>query len=233
MENKSLVVINYDDSRTLEVIKESVAKNATKEEFDYFLAYCRHTGLNPLKHEIWFIKTSKGVQVMTGINGYMAIANSHPQFDGIETEFTKDEQGKLESCTCRVWRKDRSRPHQETVYFEEYNQGSGNWVTKPHTMLAKVAKAHALREAFTQELAGTYIEDEYKGETIEVSPVEEGEKKYIYKISAIKDEEKKAKFLDFLASHGCKTTISNGNEYFESAQKLEKLSEVQVQNIGD
>ena len=40
-------------------------------------------------------------------------------------------------------------------------------------------------------------------------------------------------FLDFLASHGCETTVSNGNEYFESSQKLEKLSDVQVQNIGD
>ena len=233
MENKSLTVVNYDDSKTLAVIKESVAKNATKEEFDYFLAYCKHTGLNPLKHEIWFIKTNRGVQVMTGINGYMAIANSNPQFDGIETEFAKDAQGKLESCTCRVWRKDRSRPHQETVYFNEYNQGSGNWITKPHTMLAKVAKAHALREAFTQELGGMYIEDEYKpNDEIEATPVEES-KKYIYKISAIQDEEKKAKFLDFLASHGCETTISNGNEYFESAQKLEKLSEVEVEKLGD
>ena len=233
MENKSLTVVNYDDSKTLAVIKESVAKDATPAEFNYFLAYCKHTGLNPLKHEIWFIKTNRGVQVMTGINGYMAIANSNPQFDGIETEFAKDAQGKLESCTCRVWRKDRSRPHQETVYFNEYNQGSGNWITKPHTMLAKVAKAHALREAFTQELGGMYIEDEYKpNEEIESTPVVES-KKYIYKISAIQDEEKKAKFLDFLASHGCETTVSNGNEYFESSQKLEKLSEVQVQNIGD
>ena len=233
MENKSLTVVNYDDSKTLAVIKESVAKDATPAEFNYFLAYCKHTGLNPLKHEIWFIKTNRGVQVMTGINGYMAIANSNPQFDGIETEFAKDAQGKLESCTCRVWRKDRSRPHQETVYFNEYNQGSGNWITKPHTMLAKVAKAHALREAFTQELGGMYIEDEYKpNDEIEATPVEES-KKYIYKISAIQDEEKKAKFLDFLASHGCETTISNGNEYFESAQKLEKLSEVEVEKLGD
>ena len=233
MENKSLAVVNYDDSKTLAVIKESVAKDATPAEFNYFLAYCKHTGLNPLKHEIWFIKTNRGVQVMTGINGYMAIANSNPQFDGIETEFAKDAQGKLESCTCRVWRKDRSRPHQETVYFNEYNQGSGNWITKPHTMLAKVAKAHALREAFTQELGGMYIEDEYKpNDEIEATPVEES-KKYIYKISAIQDEEKKAKFLDFLTSHGCETTISNGNEYFESAQKLEKLSEVEVEKLGD
>ncbi|MBO7695026.1 MAG: phage recombination protein Bet [Methanobrevibacter sp.] len=233
MENKSLTVVNYDDSKTLAIIKESVAKDATPAEFNYFLAYCKHTGLNPLKHEIWFIKTNRGVQVMTGINGYMAIANSNPQFDGIETEFAKDAQGKLESCTCRVWRKDRSRPHQETVYFNEYNQGSGNWITKPHTMLAKVAKAHALREAFTQELGGMYIEDEYKpNEEIESTPVVES-KKYIYKISAIQEEEKKAKFLDFLASHGCETTISNGNEYFESAQKLEKLSDVEVEKLGD
>ena len=233
MENKSLTVVNYDDSKTLAIIKESVAKDATPAEFNYFLAYCKHTGLNPLKHEIWFIKTNRGVQVMTGINGYMAIANSNPQFDGIETEFAKDAQGKLESCTCRVWRKDRSRPHQETVYFNEYNQGSGNWITKPHTMLAKVAKAHALREAFTQELGGMYIEDEYKpNEEIESTPVVES-KKYIYKISAIQEEEKKAKFLDFLASHGCETTISNGNEYFESSQKLEKLSDVEVEKLGD
>ena len=231
MNNKSLAIINYDDEKTLQVIKESIAPNATPAELAYFIEYCRHTGLNPIKKEIWFIKTSRGIQVLTGINGFFEIANASPQFDGLEVEFQDNDKGEPISCTCKVWRKDRSHAHVEKVYMSEYNQRQGTWLTKPRTMLAKVAKAHALREAFSQELAGIYIEEEMPKEVVEV--VSEPAKKYIYKLSNIEDGEKKASLLKMLAERNITTTISNGAEYLESEQKLDKLKEYEVEKIGD
>jgi hypothetical protein len=69
------------------------------------------------------------------------------------------------------------------VSMDEYNSGQGLWVqnpktpwlkAKPETMIKKVAEAHALRMAFQDSFAGTYIEEEmdpaqsakpYQGET--------------------------------------------------------------------
>ena len=103
---------------------------------------------------------------MTGINGFLAIANGHPQFDGMKVVVDRPQgRGAPRAATATVWRKDRSHPHEVTVYFEEYyrpgfNGKQSNWDKMPCTMLEKVAKARALREAFPQELGGINTEDE-------------------------------------------------------------------------
>lgn len=47
-----------------------------------------------------------------------------------------------------------------TVYFDEYDQHRNLWISKPRTMIAKVAEMHALRMAFPEELAKLYVEEE-------------------------------------------------------------------------
>jgi phage recombination protein Bet len=228
-------LINYEDNKTLQVIKESVAKDATPAEFNYFLEFCKSTGLNPFKKEIWFIKTNSGVQIITGINGFLTIANNHPQFDGMEVSL-QEENGKLISATAKVYRKDRRIPSCATVYLNEYFKpskfGNGMWEKMPRMMLQKVAKSVALREAFSQELSGIYIEEEMPPQEQEIVTAEPV-KTYIYKISAIPDEEKKNALLKSLHERNIETTISNGEEYFESEQKLDKLSDYEVKKIGD
>lgn len=173
-------VINYDDKKTIETLKATVALGATDEEFRMFAEICKATGLNPFKKEIWFIKT-KGytkndgtqvpgkVQIMTGIMGYLSIANSHPQFDGMECEIERDKEGKPLRAIAKVWRKDRKFPSVgEAMWSEYYQKGQeykgqykpSVWDQKPSIMISKVAKSIALREAFSQQLSGTYTEDE-------------------------------------------------------------------------
>lgn len=175
---------DIDAPGMLDVVKKTVCPaNATDAEFLLFVEFCRSTKLNPLKHEVWFIKTEgyyskkhnrqvEGkVQIMTGINGYLTIANSQPEYDGMDEPefFYKDKmfnnKKELIKCIARVWRKDRSRPAVGVAFWEEYfpgptESGKGIWETKPHVMLGKVAKSIALREAFIQILGGTYTEDE-------------------------------------------------------------------------
>lgn len=169
--------LDYTDEKLLKVIKDSVAHEATPEEFQFFVEYCKSTRLNPFKREVWFVKTKgytnkKGyavpakVQIMTGINGYLAIANSHPQFDGMEEPvYEHGKDGNIIKCSVKVWRKDRRVASTGVAFFSEYFAGndykSTNWDTKPHHMIAKIAKAIALREAFPQELNGTHVEEEF------------------------------------------------------------------------
>ena len=49
----------------------------------------------------------------------------------------------------------------------------------------------------------------------------------------LEDGEKKASLLKMLAERNITTTISNGAEYLESEQKLDKLKEYEVEKIGD
>ena len=168
--------IDYSSREVVSVLRNTVAQNATDAEFAMFVEYCRSTGLNPFKKEVWFIKTrgyqrrdgtmvEGKVQIMTGINGFLAIANRHPEYDGMENELLVDGQGKIMGATAKVYRKDRKFPSVATALMAEYYKPSptgkpGIWEQMPSIMIAKCAKALALREAFPQELNGLYTSEE-------------------------------------------------------------------------
>lgn len=202
MEEKSLSVV--ENKRLL---LSTVAKGATEAEFQMFLEFCKSTGLNPFKKEIWFIKTDKGVQMMTGINGFLAIANRNPNYDGMEVSM--DEQdGKLISATAKVYRKDRRYPSCATVYFNEYFKPTkfknGMWEKMPKMMLQKVAKSVALREAFPQELGGMYTQEEMPAEySLEVSN-QKPKKEFTYDLSRYEFQEKVPGIIDAYKAKGFK-----------------------------
>ena len=201
MEEKTLSVI--DNKRLL---LNTVAKGATESEFEMFLEFCKSTGLNPFKKEIWFIKTKSGVQMMTGINGFLAIANRHPQFDGMEVSI-QEENGKLVSATAKVYRKDRKIPSCATVYLSEYFKpsqfGNGMWEKMPRMMLQKVAKSVALREAFPQELGGMYTQEEMPTE-FSLENRKTIKKEITYDLSRYEFQEKVPGIIDAYKSKGYK-----------------------------
>lgn len=173
--------IDYDSAEVRATLRETVAKGATDAELAMFLMFCKTTGLNPFKREIWFIKPSpyrnkRGelvqppVQMMTGINGYWTVANSHPQFDGAdEPVWERTKEGAPIRVSIKVWRKDRKYPSFGEAWFKEYYQPGFNgnqsiWDKKPSAMLLKVAESIAIRKGFTQELGNTYTEEEMGAE---------------------------------------------------------------------
>jgi phage recombination protein Bet len=181
MENGLIHVIDFDHPKIISTIKATIAVDATDEELALFIEVCKATGLNPFKKELWFIKTKRRtwwsqkdnkqitiepkLHIMTGVNGFFAIANRHPAFDGMEPiEYEYNERKELIAATARVHRKDRKYPSVARVLWSEYegttDKGNGIWDEKPHVMLAKVAKTVALREAFPQELNNIYGEEE-------------------------------------------------------------------------
>jgi len=81
---KELQTIDYSSAEIVKTMQATVAKGTTAAEFALFVQYCKATGLNPFKKEIWCIKANQGLQIMTGINGFWAIANASKDFDGAE-----------------------------------------------------------------------------------------------------------------------------------------------------
>ncbi len=145
----------FDVAEMVQTIKETVCKGATDPQFRLFREVCRASGLNPFLKEIWFVP---GVGVMAGRDGYLAVANRHPMFDGMETLVERDAQGIPIKATCKVWRKDRSHPITCEAYYNEYKKASSVWATYKSAMIGKVAEVLALKRSFS--INGIVTEEE-------------------------------------------------------------------------
>ena len=165
---KQTAEVDFADRGTVAVLKQTVAVGATDSEFAMFAEFCKSTHLNPFKKEIWFIKVNGRVQMMTGINGYWSIANSHPLFDGAETGMISRQGEWVKTignddfigAWCRVYRKDRRVAMEGEALLKDYRKKSPLWDNSPRIMIKKVAQSIALRQAFSQELNGLYTEEE-------------------------------------------------------------------------
>jgi len=124
-------------------------KGATPEQFAAFLLVANEYGLNPVTKEIYAFPTrGGGIQPIVGIDGWITMANNHPQFDGIEHRDQLDANGQLVAITARVYRKDRSHPIEVTEYLAECRQGTEPWKKWPGRMLRHKATIQAIRYAF-------------------------------------------------------------------------------------
>lgn len=131
---------------------------ASAEEFAAFLMVAKEYSLNPLTKEIYaFPAKGGGIVPVVSIDGWVNLVNSHPACDGFEFDVEHDDKGELVAITCRMFRKDRSRPVVVTEYYEECKRGTEPWKMK-HRMLRHKAMIQAARYAFG--FSGIYDEDE-------------------------------------------------------------------------
>jgi len=109
--------------------------------------------LNPWTREIYaFPDKNNGIVPVVGVDGWSRIMNDHPQFDGME--FKQDD----DSCTCIIYRKDRSHAISATEYMGECKRSTGPWQSHPKRMLRHKAMIQAARLAFG--FGGIYDQDE-------------------------------------------------------------------------
>lgn len=125
-----------------------VPKHCTREEFVVFALVAKKYGLNPLLREIYAIpKKGGGIQPVVGVDGWYHLANDHPQYDGIEFEDLFDADGKFTGVTCRVWRKDRSRPTVVTEWLAECRMNTEPWQKWERRMTRHKAGIQGIRVA--------------------------------------------------------------------------------------
>jgi hypothetical protein len=121
------------------------------------LIVAKEYNLNPLTKEIYaFSGRGGGIVPIVSIDGWVNLVNSHRACDGFEFEMEHDDSGKLVSCTCRMFRKDRTHPVAVTEYLECI-RGTEPWKMQ-HRMLRHKAMIQAARYAFG--FSGIYDEDE-------------------------------------------------------------------------
>jgi phage recombination protein Bet len=145
-----------DGSGLTETLKATAFKSNTQvtdEQMTALLIVANQYSLNPFTKELYAFPDKGGIVPIVSVDGWSRILNSHPQFDGMEFKFDTD------SCTCVIYRKDRSHPTSATEYMEECKRdNSPAWKSHPRRMLRHKAMIQAARLAFG--FTGIYDQDE-------------------------------------------------------------------------
>lgn len=178
----------------VELLKRTVAKGVSDDEFALFLWVCKKHKLDPLARQVHAVRRfvqkhhqdEKGIWIaghqmviQIGIDGYRALAGrDHPDFGGCdEPEFTFDEGSKRIPVLARIrlWKKGLEHPIVGVAYWDEYaprdltKAEAFMWSKMPKHMLAKCAEALALRKGYP-ELADIYTNEEMSQTMDEFTP---------------------------------------------------------------
>lgn len=168
---------NNLDQDQIDLIKRTIAKNATNDELNLFLYYCNKTGLDPLAHQIWFIKMNGQLNIQVSIDGLRLVAERSGLYAGQDgAVFTIEEINDKEDLRCdvTVYKFSLSGVRYPvatgTAYLSEYSSNNPLWKTKPRVMLSKVAESLALRKGFPLELSGIYTPEEFSNVSPTITP---------------------------------------------------------------
>lgn len=170
--------------KQIAVLKTMGAEKASREDLAVFFHYCKTTGLDPFRRQIYMIGRwdsragREKYSVQTGIDGFRHVAERTGTFAGVDEQW-EERSGKLYSATVTVHRIVAGHicKFSAVAHWEEYAQvtkegkPSGLWAKLPHRMLAKCAESSALRRAFGQELAGIYTTEEMANADAPVTPI--------------------------------------------------------------
>ncbi len=155
----------------------------TMPEFKMFTELCKVRGLNPFLREAYLIKYSNNnpASIVVGKDAILKRAVLNAKYNGMKSGiYVINENGEeikrtgtfklpneiLVGGWAEVFRKDWDNSIESSVSLEEAIQRKGNgepnsnWSKQPATMIEKVAKVRALREAFVEDLGGMYEAEE-------------------------------------------------------------------------
>lgn len=144
-----------NQAEVMSILKDTAFKggNVSDAQMTALMVVADQYGLNPFTKEIYAFPDKGGIVPVVGVDGWSRIINEHPQFDGLE--FVQDD----ESCTCIMYRKDRSHAIKVTEWLSECKRDNAQpWKSHPKRMLRHKALIQCARLAFG--FVGIYDQDE-------------------------------------------------------------------------
>lgn len=153
-----------DGTGLIDTLKATAFKGQVSDaQMTALMIVANQYSLNPWTKEIYaFPDRNNGIVPVVGVDGWARIINGSPLFDGMD--FEQDE----ESCTCVIYRKDRTRPVKVTEYMSECRRDTPPWKSHPRRMLRHKAMIQCARLAFGY--AGIYDHDEAE-RIVDMGPV--------------------------------------------------------------
>lgn len=172
-EQEAALAIRELTPSRIDLLRKTVAKDATPEEFSMFMTYAVRSGLDPFAHQIYFVKRRDNrtgedrATIQTGIDGLRSTAEKTGAYAGSDDPIIegKTEQGYPEKIKIVVYKMVQGTrvPFTGTAKWVEFYPGEKlgfMWRKMPETMLAKCAEAQALRKAFPMVMGGFYVHEE-------------------------------------------------------------------------
>ena len=237
IENREVTAVDAFGKLTrpqIELIKRTVAQDASDDELKLFITICHGAQLNPFLRQahlipFWDSKTGTTRRVIViGIDGFRSIAESSGAYAGNDDAIFEGED-ELEyigydkkshrvkhpvKATVSVYKVigGQRYPFTASARWNEYYPGEkkgGQWHKMAFLMLGKSAEALALRKAFPKLLSGIYANEEMDQAT---------------QISETSPEIKQAKVFSALLKLIQKATGAEIGEWIEKIEKSDKYT---------
>lgn len=123
--------------------------DASREQFAAFVMVAKKYDLDPILKQIYAFPDKRGgVIPIVSIDGWLHLAQTHDQFDGMTFNDQRDDKGQIFAITCTIHRKDRTHPIEVTEYLSECKRDTEVWKRWPARMLRHRATIQAIRYAF-------------------------------------------------------------------------------------
>lgn len=240
---------NSVQNLTPQVVKDLICKDATNEEIDYFIHYCRTTNLDPILKQIHLVKYGKqSAFIVVDVYEYIRPATESPNYNGYkaglileidgeiverEGEFVQLKKGEIIlGAWCQCYRKDAEYLPKVTLAFELWTKNQATWNDNPAHMIYKTAIKHGFKQSFPG-IFRTLPEDDFQiaqDESVRVEIEEQNNTdptpETVDVEKAIYDQRRKHFFKHMNERHG----ISNTQEIRDH---VSSVLEKEVEHISD
>lgn len=179
VDTKALAPYQQFDNRQLDIIKKTVAKGLSNEQFLLFVEVCKHYRLNPMARQIYAYSDGSGrMVVQTGIDGFRLMAEETglyggqigPEWCGLDGVWKDVWLEKEPPAAARVGiiRRDFDKPIWGVARYVSYAGKTPIWQKAPDVMLAKCAESLGFRKAFPAKMSGIYTHEEMEQASNEI-----------------------------------------------------------------
>ncbi len=171
-------VAGQDVKLSYQIVRDFLTKGngqVSDQDLTQFISICKYNQLNPFLNEAYLVKFgTQPAQMIVSKEALMKRAEACPEYEGLQAGvivLRDGEEKELEGHYYRptdelvggwakIYRSDRKFPFVSRVRLDEYDKKQSTWNEKKSTMISKVAKVQALREAFPAQLGAMYTQEE-------------------------------------------------------------------------
>lgn len=163
-QSQDVAVIVTEEQK--ELVKRTIAPDATEAELQLYFYDCSRRGVHPLDKLLHFTKRQGKYTPITSIDLLRMRADSTGQHVGTDEPIYQGVKGSPDfAALVRVHKlvAGQKATFTGTARWSEYFPGEAQgfmWKKMPHLMLGKCAEALALRKAFPAQLHGLYVQEE-------------------------------------------------------------------------